>query len=103
LGTLGSAKLSSGGARICVLYKAYSGERTWKDIGHRLQAPYYRSRVDHCWKIRPRKIGTVVGKFSFANGTIADWHRLPEGALGLPSFKRMYSERGLRKYISEVK
>jgi hypothetical protein len=25
---------------------------------------------------------TDVGKFSFVNGTIADWNRLPEGAIG---------------------
>jgi hypothetical protein len=69
-------------ARTCALYKAYSGERAWKDIGDRLQAPYYRSRVDHCWKIRSRKIRTDVGKFSFVNRAIADWNRLPEEAIG---------------------
>jgi hypothetical protein len=34
-------------ARMCALYKAYNGERAWKDIGDRLQLPYYQSRVDH--------------------------------------------------------
>jgi hypothetical protein len=57
---------------MCALYKAYNGERAWKDIGDRLQAPYYRSRVDHCWKVRSRKIRTVVGKFPFVNRAIAD-------------------------------
>jgi hypothetical protein len=33
--------------RLCALYKAYNGEREWKEIGDRLQAPYYLSRVDH--------------------------------------------------------
>jgi hypothetical protein len=49
-------------ARMCAFYKAYNGERAWKDIGDRLQAPYYRSRVDHCRKIRSRKIRTDIGE-----------------------------------------
>jgi hypothetical protein len=57
---------------MCALYKAYKGERAWKDIGDKLQAPNYRSRVDHFWKIRFRKIRTNVGKFSFVNRTIAE-------------------------------
>ena len=28
-------------ARMCALYKAYKGERSWKTIGARLQAPSY--------------------------------------------------------------
>ena len=28
-------------ARICALYKAYTGERAWKAISDRLQAPNY--------------------------------------------------------------
>jgi hypothetical protein len=42
-------------------YKSYNGERAWKDTGERLHAPYYRSRVDHCWKIRSRKIEQMLG------------------------------------------
>ena len=42
-------------ARSCALYKTYSGERSWKAIRDRLQAPSYLSRVDHKWKIRARK------------------------------------------------
>jgi hypothetical protein len=56
-------------ARICALYKACNGERAWKDIGDRLQAPHYLSRVDRSWKIRARKIRTYVGKFSVVNRT----------------------------------
>jgi hypothetical protein len=48
-------------ARMCALYKSYNGERAWKDIGDRLQAPYYRSRVDRCWKIRSRKKEQMLG------------------------------------------
>jgi hypothetical protein len=82
---------------MCALYKAYNGERTWKDIGDRLQAPYYRSRVDHCWKIRYRKIRTAVRKFSFVNRTIADWHPLPEGAIGTSLIKTHVFKKRVRK------
>jgi hypothetical protein len=42
-------------ARICALFKAYTGERAWKDIGDRLQGPCYLRRDDHDRKIRARK------------------------------------------------
>jgi len=41
-------------ARMCALYKAHTGERAWKAIGDRLQAPSYLSRVENYWKIRAR-------------------------------------------------
>jgi hypothetical protein len=85
-------------ARMCTLYKAYNGERAWKDIGDRLQAPYYWSRVDHCWKRRSRKIRTDVGKFSFVNRTISDWNRLPERAIGTSLVKTHI----FRKRVSKV-
>ena len=42
-------------SRICVLSKAYYGERAWKPIGDRLELPHYLSRVDHERKIRSRR------------------------------------------------
>ena len=42
-------------ARICALYKAYTGERAWKAIRDRLQVPSYLSRFDHYWKIKARE------------------------------------------------
>jgi len=42
-------------ACMCVLYKAYTGQKAWKAIGDRLQAPSYLSRVNHHWKIRAGK------------------------------------------------
>ena len=42
-------------ARICVPYKAYTGESACKGIIDRLQAPSYLSKVDHNWKIKARK------------------------------------------------
>ena len=49
-------------ARVCVLYKAYSGQQAWKVIGDRLKRPYYLSSVDHDWKIRNRRQRTDIGK-----------------------------------------
>ena len=42
-------------ACLCALYKVYTGERVWKEIGDRLRAPSYLRRVDHKWKIRARR------------------------------------------------
>jgi hypothetical protein len=81
---------------MCALYKAYNGERAWKDVGDRLQAQYHRSRVDHCWKVRSRKIRTNVGKF-FVNRTIADWNRLTEGAIGTSLVKTHIFRKRVRK------
>jgi hypothetical protein len=61
-------------ARVCALYKAYTGERAWK-------APSYLSRVDHR-KIRTRKQRTDIGKYSFMNRSITDGNLLPEVAIG---------------------
>ena len=36
---------------MCALYKACTGERAWKAIGDRLQAPSYLSRVDYYYII----------------------------------------------------
>jgi hypothetical protein len=89
---------------LCALYKAYNGERAWEDIGDRLQAPYYLSRVDHCWKLRERMIRTDVGKFSFVNRTIAEWNQLPEWAIGASPVKTHTFRKRVRKVkIWEVK
>jgi hypothetical protein len=79
--------------------------KAWKDIGDRFQAPYYPSRVDHCWKIRSRKTRTDVGKFSFINRTIADCNRLPEGAIGTFFLKTHVFRKRVRKVyqLGEVK
>jgi hypothetical protein len=69
-------------ARLCALFKAYTGERAWKAIGDRLQRPHYLCRVDHNRKIRNRKQRTDIGKFSFVNRTIQLWNKLPADALG---------------------
>ena len=90
-------------ARICALYKAYSGEPAWKAIGDRLQRPNYLSWVDHDWKIRNSRQRTEIGKYSFVNRTIQLWNKLPMNALGtFPSKPSTFRNR-VRKVISEVK
>jgi hypothetical protein len=51
----------------CALFEAYSGERTWKAIGDRLQGPCYMSLDEHDRKIRTRKQRTDVVRYSFVN------------------------------------
>jgi hypothetical protein len=84
-------------ARICALYKAYIGERAWKTIGDRLQAPSYLSRVDHHWKIRARKKRTDIGKYSFVNRYINGRNQLPERAIGTSYGKTRIFKTRVRK------
>jgi hypothetical protein len=69
-------------ARLCTLFKAYTGERIWKAVGDRLQTTCYLSRCHHVKKISRRKQRTDIGKHSFVNETIQLWNQLPEDALG---------------------
>jgi hypothetical protein len=84
-------------ARICALFKAYIGERAWKAIGDRLQAPSYLSRVDHYRKIRATIQTADIGKYSFVNRTVTDWNKLPAEALGTSPCKPHIFRRGLEK------
>jgi hypothetical protein len=84
-------------ARICALFKSYTGERVCKAIGDRLQAPSYLSRGDYYRKIRARNQRTDIGKYSFVNRAITDWNKLPVKALGTFPVNRISSERGLGK------
>ena len=68
-------------ARICALFKAYSGRRAWKAIGERLLKTCYLSGDDYNWKIRTRKQRTDVGRRSFVNRTINSCNQLPAGLL----------------------
>jgi hypothetical protein len=90
-------------ARICALFKAYTGERAWKAIGDRLQRPYYLSRVDHDQKIRNTKQRMDIRKYSFVNRTIQLWNQLPADALGTYPCKPSIFRKRDRKVISEVK
>ncbi|PNF39827.1 hypothetical protein B7P43_G03175, partial [Cryptotermes secundus] len=52
-------------ARVCALFKAYTGEWAWEAIGDRLERPCYLRRVDHEREIRSRELKTDIGKYSF--------------------------------------
>jgi hypothetical protein len=82
---------------MCALYKAYTGERAWKAIGDRLQAPGYLSRIDHYWKIRARKQRTDIGKYSFVNRSNTDWNKLPEVVIGISHGKTHIFKKRIRK------
>ena len=77
-GTLAQRRLI---ARICAIFKAYTGSRAWKAIGDRLLKRCYLSGDDHKRKIRTRKQRTDVGKCSFVNRTIKSWNQLTAGLL----------------------
>jgi hypothetical protein len=90
-------------ARICALFKACTGERTWKDIGDRLQGPCYLIRDDHDWKIRARKQRTHIGKYSFVNRTIKLWNQLPaETSATYPCKSHIFRKRVRKVITSEV-
>jgi len=89
-------------ARMCAMFKAYKGERAWKNIKDRLQVPSYISRVDHKWKIRARKQRTDVGKYSFVNRTITDWNQLTEGEIGALTSNTFSFRQTVRKVLTRA-
>jgi hypothetical protein len=89
-------------SRICALFKAYSGELSWKAIGDRLQRPHYLGRVDHKRKIRSKRQRTDVGKFSFVNRTIQFWNQLPADVLETLPCQQITFEKRARKATIEV-
>jgi len=74
-------------ARICALFKAYTGGRAWKAMGDRLLKSCYLSRDDHNRNIKTRKQRTDVGKYTFVNRTITSWNQLPASLLASFSCK----------------
>jgi len=89
-------------SRICVLFKAYSGERACKPIGDRLERPHYLSRVDHEKKIKSRRQRTDIGKYSFVNRTILHWNQLLAEVLGILPCKPITFKKRVRKVIIEL-
>ena len=79
---------------MCRTFLWQTGERAWKAIGDRLQAPSYLSTVEHDWKIRARKQRTDVGKYSFVNRTITDWNQLPGGTIRTSHGKIQFQNEG---------
>jgi len=55
--------------------------------------------VDHVQKIRDRKQGMDIGKYSFVNRTIKNWNQIPVEALGLSLVNLRFLETGLRKQL----
>jgi len=91
-------------ARLCALFKTYSGERAWKAKRDRLRRAYCVSRVDHVRKIRERKQITGIGKFFFVNKTIENWNQLPAEALGNFLCKpKIFKNRFRKAIINGVK
>jgi len=89
-------------SRICALSKAYSGERTWKPIGDKLQWPHYLSRVDHERKIRSTRQRTDIRKYSFVNRTTQQWNQLSAEVLGILPCKPIAFKKSVRKVIIEL-
>jgi hypothetical protein len=58
-------------ARVCVLFKAYTGEQAWKAISLRKTRSL---STDHDSKIRSRKQKTDIRKYSFVNRTIGPYN-----------------------------
>jgi hypothetical protein len=90
-------------ARVCALFKAYTGQRDWKAIEDRLDEPFYLSRVDHDRKITSRKQKTDIRKYFFANRTIQLWNKLPADALETSSCSLSNFKKRVRNVVREVK
>jgi hypothetical protein len=92
--------LGWGRGEVCIgfwwgnVYKAYCGEKAWKNIGDRLDRPHYLSRVDHNLKIRNRRQRMDIGKYSFVNRIIQHWNKLTAEVLEpLPSNSTIFRKR----------
>jgi len=86
-------------ARICALFKAYTGRRAWKAIGNRLLKSCYLSRGDHNRKIRNRKQRSDIGKYSFVNRTIKSWNQLPGSLLAPFPCKLNTFRKGVKNVV----
>jgi hypothetical protein len=59
-------------------------------------------RIDHDWKIKNRWQRTDIGKYSFVNGTIRLWNRLPAEILRTLPCKPSAFRKRVRKMINVV-
>jgi hypothetical protein len=80
-------------ARLCALFKSYSEERTWKATRDRLRWPHYLNRFGLCGKIRDRKQGTDIGKYSFVNSAFKKYNQLRAKELEAYLSKPRFLER----------
>jgi hypothetical protein len=91
-------------ARLCTLFKAYTGEQAWRAIRDRLQGPCYLSRDYHDRKIRARKQRTDIRKYSCVNRTIKLWNQLPaEALMTFPCKPHIFKKRVRNVIISDMK
>ena len=91
-------------ARLCALFKAYSGELAWIAIRDGLRRLYYLSRIDHIRKIRNKKQRTDIGRYSSVNRTIKNWKQLPAEAFGtFPCKPKSFRNRVRKAVINWVK
>jgi hypothetical protein len=72
------------------------------------ERPHYLSRIDHNLKIRNRKQGTDIGKYSVVNRNIEHWNRLPAEILEpLPgnstTFRKKVKEGDIRDALRRAK
>ena len=89
--------------RLCTLFKAYNGERSWKAISDRLRRPYYLNRVEHVRKVRDRKQRTDIGKYSFVNRTIKNWNQTAEALGTVRCNTKTFRNRVRRAIIKGIK
>jgi len=66
-------------------------------IHDRLRRPKPLSRIDHVRKIRDRKQGKDIGKYSFVNRTIHKWKQLHAKLLRTFTFKPQIFRKRIRK------
>jgi hypothetical protein len=52
-------------ARLCALFKAYSGKRAWKVTRNKLRRPYSLSGVEHCRKKGTESRETILENILF--------------------------------------
>ena len=68
-------------ARLAAILKAYRGDKAWQEIGERLEINNYKSRNDHCHKIKRKKLGKRAKNMdSMVDRGIAEWNGLPQEA-----------------------
>jgi len=82
----------------------YTGERAWRAIGDRLQAPRYLSMVQHYWKNQGQKTKNNIRKYSFVNRSFTDRNKVLVRAVGISHGKTyIYKTRVRKVKINEVK
>ena len=86
-------------ARLCALFKAYSGQRAWKATRDRLRRACYLSGIDHVRKIWDKKQRTGIGKYSFVSRTTKNWNQLPAEASETFTCKSKIFRKRVRKAI----